>query len=147
MKFQLQPAAAGLLALVAALASPVTRAEPAGAAFPGNEAVRIVNGKRVVEEPPLTAATQRYLKSGFKLTPPRPGAEVYMIEGPVSLMDCTSIYFSPTGCIPSTLGASNRPRFWTVKLEGKWWHCESRAPGRKCEPVAAGVPGGMGTVE
>jgi hypothetical protein len=62
-------------------------------------------------------------------------------------MDCASIYFSKSGCIPSSLGVSKRSRFWTVKLNGVWMHCESRAPFRKCEPVAAGVPGGMGTVE
>jgi hypothetical protein len=129
------------------MAPNLATAEPAGAVFPGNEAVRIVNGKRVVEEPPLTAATQRYLKAGFKLAPPRDGAEVYMIEGPTGLMDCASVYFSPTGCIASTLGVSQRSRFWTVKLDGLWLHCESRLPKRKCEPVAAGVPGGLGTVE
>lgn len=133
--------------LLLALTSGLIQAEPAGAAFPGNEAVRIVDGKRVVEVPPLTSATQRYLRSGFKLPPPRPGAEVYMIEAPDGLSDCTSVYFSATGCIPSTVGTSKRPRFWTVKLKGVWMHCESRAPSRKCEPVAAGVPGGMGTVE
>ena len=140
-----QPAVS--LVVLFALAVSTTQAVPAGPAFPGNEAVRIVNGKRVVEVPPLTAATQRYLKSGFKLSPPLPGSEVYMIEGPDELMNCTSVYFSKTGCIPSSLGTSKQARFWTVKLNGVWLHCESRAPSRKCEPVAAGVPGGMGTVE
>ena len=46
-----------------------------------------------------------------------------MIEGPDQLMDCTSIYFSKTGCIPSSLGESKRSRFWTVKLNGVWMHC------------------------
>ena len=147
MRLPFNPAAAGVLALITAFSTTAVMAQPKGAVFPGNEAVRMVDGKRVVEEPPLTAATQRYLKSGFKLSPPRAGAEVYMIEGPTELLDCTSIYFSPTGCIPSTLGTSKRPRFWTVKLEGKWWHCESRLPVRKCEAATAGVPGGMGAVE
>jgi len=144
MKVQPTTAAIGLLFTLVCVTA---QSEPATPGFPGNEAVRMVDGKRVAEVPPLTAETQRYLKSGFKLAPPRPGAEVYMIEGPDQLMDCTSIYFSKTGCIPSTLGASKRSRFWTVKLNGVWMHCESRAPSRKCEPVAAGVPGGMGTVE
>lgn len=150
MKLHLHLAAAGRLAFSAVIVSTLVAtayAEPAGAVFPGNEAVRIVNGKRVVEEPPLTAATQRYLKAGLKLSPPHPGAEVYMIEGPASLMDCTSVYYSATGCIPSTLGTTKRPRFWTVKLKGAWLHCESRVPGGKCEPASAGVPGGMSSVE
>lgn len=144
MKLQPTTAAIGVLF---ALVCVTSQAAPTDPGFPGNEAVRTVNGKRVAEVPPLTAETQRYLKSGFKLAPPRPGAEVYMIEGPDQLMDCTSIYYSKTGCIPSSLGVSKRSRFWTVKLNGVWMHCESRAASRKCEPVAAGVPGGMGTVE
>ena len=36
-----------------AIAAVGVHAETAGPAFPGNEAVRIVNGKRVVEVPPL----------------------------------------------------------------------------------------------
>ena len=125
-----------------------THAEPAGAVFPGNEAVKIVNGKRVVEVPPLTEGTKRNIKGGFKSPPPAPGGEVYMIEGNDRLLECRTIYLSDTGCVPSSLGTSKRPRFWTVKLKGVWLHCESRAPSRKCEPVAAGVPAAiMSTVE
>lgn len=144
MKIETTTAAIGF---VFALICTAAHAEPAGPAFPGNEAVRMLDGKRVAELPPLTAETKRYIKSGLKLSPPRPGSEVYMIEGPEQLMDCSSVYFSKSGCIPSTLGTSKRSRFWTVKLNGTWMHCESRAPSRKCEPVVAGVPGGMGTVE
>ena len=67
MKLQPTTAAIGLLF---ALTCATAHAEPAGPSFPGNEAVRIVNGKRVVEAPPLTAATQRYIKGGGKLPPP-----------------------------------------------------------------------------
>jgi hypothetical protein len=144
MKLHLTTAAVSLLFTFTCLAA---HAEPAGSAFPGNEAVRIVNGKRVVEAPPLTAATQRYIKSGGKLPPPSASGEVFMIEGPAGLMECRSVYLSETGCVPSTLGTTKRSRFWTVKVNGAWAHCESRAPSPKCEPAAAGVPGGMGTVE
>ena len=137
-------AAIGLLLVVAAATA---KAEPTGPAFPGNEAVRIVNGKRVVEAPPLTAAAQRFVDGGGKTAPPAPGSEVFMIEGPEALMECRGVFLSSTGCIPSTLGTSKRSRFWTVKLKGVWMHCESREPSRKCEPASAGVPGGMGTVE
>ena len=137
-------AAIGLLFAVAAATA---KAEPTGPAFPGNEAVRIVNGKRVVEAPPLTAAAQRFVDGGGKTAPPAPGSEVFMIEGPEALMECRGVFLSSTGCTPSTLGKSKRSRFWTVKLKGVWLHCESREPSRKCEPATAGVPGGMGTVE
>ena len=144
MKLQPTTAAIGLLF---ALTCAAANAEPAGPAFPGNEAVRIVNGKRVVEAPPLTAATQRYIKGGGKLPPPSASGEVFMIEGPAGLMECRSVYLSDTGCVPSTLGTTKRSRFWTVKVNGAGLHCESRAASPKCEAATAGVPGGMGTVE
>jgi hypothetical protein len=144
MKLQFTRAAIGfLIALTGASVS----AQPAGPAFPGNEAVRVVDGKRVVEAPPLTASTQRYIKGGGKLPPPSASGEVFMIEGPAGLMECRSVYLSETGCVPSTLGTTKRSRFWTVKRNGTWMHCESRASSPKCEPAAAGVPAGMGTVE
>ena len=144
MKYQSTKAAIGLLL---ALAAWISNAEPIGAAFPGNEAVQIVNGKRVVEAPPLTPAAKRFVDGGGKTAPPSPGSEVFMIESPEGLVECRGVFLSSTGCIPSSLGKTKRSRFWTVKVKGVWLHCESRAPSRKCEPASAGVPGGMGTVE
>ena len=135
------------IGLMLALTAAKTYADPAGPAFPGNEAVRIVNGKRVVEIPPLTATAQRYVKGGGKFPPPSAAAEVFMIEGPDALVECSIPYISKTSCIPSSLGTITRPRFWTVKLNGTWQHCGSRAATRKCEPASAGVPGGMSAVE
>ena len=144
MKFDTTSAAIGL---VIGLICTAAQAGPAGPAFPGNEAVRIVNGKRVVETPPLTAASQRYVKGGAKLPPPSAAGEVFMIEGPQGLMECRGTYLSETGCVASSLGKTKRPRLWTVKLGGVWQHCGSRASSRKCELAAAGAPGAMGTVE
>ena len=145
MKFEtLTTKAIGALFAIAAVSA---HAETPGPAFPGNEALRIVNGKRVVEAPPLTAASQRYVKGGAKLPPPSATGEVFMIEGPVGLMECRGTYLSDTGCVLSSLGATKRPRLWTVKLAGAWVHCDSRAQPRKCEPASAGAPGAMGTVE
>ena len=144
MKLQPTTAAIGLLF---GLTCATAHAEPAGPAFPGNEAVRIVNGKRAVEAPPLTAASQRYVKGGAKLPPPSAAGEVFMIEGPQGLMECRGTYLSESGCVPSSLGKTKRPRLWTVKLGGVWKHCDSRAASHKCEPAAAGAPGAMGTVE
>ena len=122
-------------------------AGPEGPAFPENEAVRFVNGRRVVERPPLTPATKRFVEAGGKMAPPAQGSEVFMIEGDQGLMECRGVYLSTTGCIPSTLGITKRARFWTVKVAGTWLHCDSRKPSKKCELASAGVPGGMGTVE
>ena len=144
MKTHSTTAAIGLLL---ALVGVATHAEPASPAFPGNEAVRLVSGKTVVEAPPLTAASQRYVKGGAKLPPPSAAGEVFMIEGPHGLMECRGTYLSETGCVPSSLGSTKRPRLWTVKLGGVWQHCDSRAASRKCEPASAGAPAAMGTVE
>ena len=133
--------------LLFALTCGTAHAEPTSPAFSGNEAVRLVKGKAVVEAPPLTAASQRYVKGGAKLPPPSAAGEVFMIESAEGLMECRGVFLSSTGCLPSTLGTSKRSRFWTVKVKGTWLHCESRDPSRKCEPASAGVPGGMGTVE
>ena len=141
MKPQSTTAAIGLLF---ALARAAAHAEPA---FPGNEAVRLVSGKTVVEAPPLTAASHRYIKGGAKLPPPSATGEVFMIESQQGLMECRGTYLSESGCVPSSLGTTKRPRLWTVKLGGVWQHCDSRAASRKCEPAAAGAPGVMGAVE
>ena len=143
---RLQPTTA-VIGMLLALTCATAHAEPAGPAFPGNEAVRIVDGKRVVEPPPLTATAQRYVKGGGKFPPPSAAAEVFMIEGPDALVECSIPYLSKTACIPSSLGTVKRPRFWTVKLSGTWLHCSSRAAARKCEPASAGIPGGMSAVE
>ena len=144
MKFQTTFTTIGVLV---SLACATANAAPSGTGFPGNEAVGIVTGKRVVETPPLTAAAKRFVDGGGKIAPPAPGGEVFMIEGTKVLMECRGVFLSSTGCIPSTLGTSKRSRFWTVKLKGVWLHCESREPSRKCELASTGVPGGMGTVE
>ena len=70
-----------------------------------------------------------------------------MIESQQGLMECRGSYLSESGCVPSSLGTTKRPRLWTVKLGGVWQHCDSRAASRKCEPAAAGAPGVMGAVE
>lgn len=143
---KLQPITTSI-GLLFALVSVTAHTEPTSPAFPGNEAVRLVNGKTVVEAPPLTAASQRYVKGGAKLPPPSAAGEVFMIEGQQGLMECRGTYLSETGCVPSSLGTTKRPRLWTVKLGGVWQHCNSRAASRRCEPAAAGAPGAMGTVE
>lgn len=138
------PTAIGVLLM---FAGTTLHAQPAGPAFTGNEAVRIVGGKRVVEAPPLTPTAQKYVDGGGKFPPPSASGEVFMIESLDALLECSSPYISKTACVPSSLGKTKRPRFWTVKLNNVWLHCESRGTPRKCEPASAGVPGGMGTVE
>ena len=122
-------------------------AEPVGAVFPGNEAVRIVNGKRVVEAPPVTKAMERSIKAGVPLRPPTGMVTVYMIEGRDGLMECGNGVLSEPGCIAPTLGKTKLTRYWSVKLSGVWVYCTSRAPARTCEPVSAGAPMAIPTAE
>ena len=116
MKFQLSTAAVGLLL---ALVGVATHAEPASPAFPGNEAVRLVSGKTVVEAPPLTAASQRYVKGGAKLPPPSATGEVFMIESQQGLMECRGTYLSESGCVPS----EPRNDETTAPLDREAWRC------------------------
>ena len=134
-------------AIVLSLATVRVLAEPVGAVFPGNEAVRIVNGKRVVEAPPLTKGAQRFLKAGNKLPPPTASTTVFMVEGPAGLVECSSGARTDSSCASPTIGKTKLSRFWTVKLHGLWLHCPSRVPSKSCEPTEVGMPGGIGAVE
>ena len=134
-------------ALTISCASASVFAQPTAAVFPGNEAVRVVSGKRVVEAPPFTKGAQRFLKAGNKFPPPSPNGGVFMVEGANGLMECSSGALSETGCIAPTIGNVKRSRYWTVKLNGAWLHCPSRVPMKNCEPAEVGMPGGIGAVE
>lgn len=131
------------VSIALSLATAHVFAEPVGAVFPGNEAVRIVNGKRVVEAPPLTKGAQASLKRGYKFPPPSGNGGAYMVEGADGLMECGSGFLSESGCIQPTLGKTKLRRFWTVKLGGVWLHCPSRIASKSCEPASAGEPAGM----
>ena len=135
------------VSIVLSLATAHVFAEPVGAVFPGNEAVRIVNGKRVVEAPPLTKGAQAFLKAGNKFPPPTSNGGAFMVEGADGLLECSSGALSDTGCIQPTLGKTKVRRFWTVKLRGVWLYCPSRESSNKCEPTSAGAPGGMPSPE
>lgn len=133
--------------LAISFASASVFAQTSAAVFPGNEAVRIVSGKRTVEAPPLTKGAQRFLKAGNKFPSPSPNGGVFMVEGADGLMECSSGALSETGCVAPTIGKVKRSRYWTVKLNGVWLHCPSRVPMKNCEPAEVGMPGGIGTVE
>lgn len=135
------------VSIALSLATAHVFAEPVGAVFPGNEAVRIVNGKRVVEAPPLTKGAQRFLKAGNKLPPPTSSTTVFMVEGPNGLMECSSGALTDSSCAAPSIGKTKHSRFWTVKLNGSWLHCPSRVPSKNCEAAEVGMPGGIGAVE
>jgi len=105
--------------------------------FPGNEAVRIVAGKRVVEVPPTPRSSSKPKPEDYR--PPthrgNNGPEVVMIEGPDGLMACSDHVLIETACIPSDIGTVKRPRIWLVKLSGKWQRCNSRVAPIECKPL------------
>ena len=101
MKLQPTTAAIGLLF---ALVGVTTHAEPTESRI--SRATRPSGCQRqaVVEAPPLTAASQRYVKGGASTAASATGREVFMIESQQGLMECRGIYLSETGCVPSSLG-------------------------------------------
>lgn len=107
-----------------------------GTGFPGNEAVRIVGGKRVVEAPPVIGSYRSFKPDSYS----RPtqsgnrGGEVTMIEGPDGLMACEVPVLIKTACIPSDIGTVKRSRIWLVKLGGNWQQCNSRVAPMVCKP-------------
>jgi hypothetical protein len=115
-----------------------------------NEAVKIINGKRVVEVAPFPASLKFLLRNGK--TPDQVASTssyVVGVETPMGLMDCNSIpYYDAKVCSPSTFGKVKRQRQWAVKLDGHWQECIGRLKPIKCIPmVQDGVLRGLPTPE
>jgi len=108
-----------------------------GATAPYNEAVTIVNGKRVVEVAPLPPHMRAYVSSFTK--PGTAGENTrHTVETEQGLMDCNGIYFyHPKACVPSDFGKVVRTRDWTVKMKGAWYACIGRAKPIECIPLVA----------
>lgn len=109
-----------------------------GATAPYNEAVKVVNGKRVVEVAPFPPHMKGAVVA-FK----RPGQAAYAgsvttVETDEGLMDCLGTYwYHPKACSPSTFGQVKLARTWTVKRDGKWFACVSQAQPTQCIPLIA----------
>ena len=125
-----------LCAIVAALCAGHAFAVD-GATAPYNEAVRIVNGKRVVEVAPFPASLRSFLKHGK--TPDEidtRNTTLAVVETPMGLMDCNGFpYYDAKVCSPSSFGKVKRWREWTVKLDGHWQQCIGRLKPIKCIPM------------
>lgn len=128
---------ASLAAMVAFLlvAHEATGAQAAAAA-PYNEAVKIVDGRRVVDVAPFPAHMQhalRYLKKPEQ----HPGERsVASIETEQGLMDCVgTFWFHPQACSRSTFGKELRDRTWVVKMKGQWFTCGSFTSLKTCVPL------------
>lgn len=114
-------------------------AADSGATAPYNEAVRIINGKRVVEVAPFPPHMQGAVTS-FKRPDEHPVLTpiVNEVETPDGLKDCAHTpWYHPKACSPSTFGKEKRARFWTVKMRGQWFSCIGQAKPIECIPLIA----------
>lgn len=131
MKLKFPLALAGTALCINALA------QVKGATAPYNEAVRVIDGKRLVEMPPHTKSDDLVAQS---VTTPasHPGLSttVRVVETPMGLMDCDTVsFYHPHACSPSTYGVTKAPREWVVKLNGHWQACLGRAKPVACIPL------------
>lgn len=106
---------------------------PAGPVVAYNEAVRVVNGKRVVQLPPRNPyGTKEYVPKLSGAYKPPAG---YMIETEAGLMQCTVTFFDKDGCEPSTYGSKRAMRTWIVLRGGEWQGCIGIDQPKKCRAV------------
>jgi hypothetical protein len=106
-----------------------------GATAPYNEAVKIVNGKRIVEVEPLPKRWRTQIPNLQK--PMSSDDDVRSVEIEEGLMDCNSTpFYHPAACVPSNYGTVVRTRAWTVKMNGSWFSCSGRAKPVECIPIA-----------
>ena len=109
-----------------------------GAAASFNEAVRSVNGKRVVEVAPIPAHMKNTLGTLKKPTAYPYQVPVVSIETNEGLMDCYgTLWYHPTACNPSNFGREIRYRTWVVLMSGKWFACSSHLSAKSCTPIIA----------
>jgi len=124
--------AAGLLAI-----APAARAQLAAA--PYNEAVHMVDGKRVVDLAPFPKHME-FMVKGFHRPDEHPPGMVYVkvVETPDGLMDCNGTWwYHPKACSPSTFGREKFGRQWMVKMHGEWFGCVGRLKPIDCIPLIA----------
>ena len=108
-----------------------------GATAPYNEAVRIVDGKRVVEVAPFPASMKSLLKILKRPDEIDTSSQTLnVIETPMGLMDCNHVpFYDAKICSPSSFGKVKRFRQWMVKLDGHWQLCVGRLKPIKCIPT------------
>ncbi len=107
-----------------------------GAIAPYNEAVRIVNGQRVVEVLPFPTHMKHalaYLKKPEQFPTDQSVASIETQQG---LMDCVgTLWYHPQACSPSTFGKKVVFRTWVVKMGGRWFNCGSVTTVKSCTPL------------
>ena len=121
-------------AMLCAASSDLLAADGPAAAF--NEAVRIVNGQRVVEVAPFPSHMQHAVPAFKRPSEFAYGVAVFSIETPQGLMDCYSTsWYHPKACSPSTFGKAVRYRTWVVLMNRRWFMCPSHLSTKGCAPI------------
>jgi hypothetical protein len=129
---------AAVVIIALALVFSAGAANAQGATAPYNEAVRIVDGKRVVEMPPVPAHFKRPDAFFSKPDEKRVDGNRNTIETPEGLMDCRGMYaYHPRACVPSNYGKVVQAREWVVKKDGRWQACVGRTKPIQCKDVTA----------
>ncbi len=125
-------ACAGVISIQAA---PPTNEAPSGigATVAYNEAVRLVNGKRVVQLPPLNPYNPKQYVAPASSYVMR--VQAFMIETQEGLVQCTVPFFAKVGCEPSTFGQVKRSRTWIVLRAGRWDACIGIDKPTKCREI------------
>ncbi len=101
-----------------------------------NEAVRTVNGKRVVEVAPLPAHMKHSIGVLKRPVDYPNEIAVMSIETNDGLMDCDgTLWYHPTACNRSDFGRKVRYRTWVVLMGGKWFACSSHLSAKSCAPI------------
>ncbi|MEP7098599.1 MAG: hypothetical protein ABI748_13135 [Dokdonella sp.] len=107
-----------------------------GATAAFNEAVRTVNGKRVVEVAPFPAHMKHTIGVIKKPVEYPNEVAVVSIETNDGLVDCYgTLWYHPTACNPSDFGRAVRYRTWIVLMGGKWFACASHLSAKSCTPI------------
>ncbi|MEO8924561.1 MAG: hypothetical protein ABI330_17325 [Caldimonas sp.] len=113
-----------------------TAAANDGATAAFNEAVRTVNGKRIVEVAAFPAHMKHTIGVLKKPMEYPYQVGVSTIETNDGLMDCFStLWYHPTMCNRSTFGKEVRYRTWIVLMGGKWFACSSHLSAKSCSPI------------
>lgn len=132
---------AGVATIAALAGAPDAHAERLGPTAVYNEAVKVIDGVRQVQLPPLSnddrvafsiglppdkkpaeSPQQAWLKGIKWDTPDRENQMGWvMVEAEQGLVECTDSVYHPKQCRPSTYGQKKLPRTWLV-LRGSQWH-------------------------
>lgn len=124
----------GIAASISLVSAAAVAYDGATATF--NEAVRTVNGKRVVEVAPFPDHMKRSIGVLKKPLEYPYQVGVATIETNDGLMDCYStLWYHPSMCNRSTFGKEVRYRTWIALMGGKWFACSSHLTAKSCAPI------------